>query len=149
MKERANIETKKSKTAIIVLFVLFAAVVCLRPAKTDYGFVYMVIAIALLGAAAYLIVHRYLTWYSYQLTGNELLIIKNVGSHETYLMIAPFDKITYIKPNDNSLSHIDYPVDNRLIGEFDAGGKKKTFSFSPSEDFEKRLKAILGDRFYG
>ena len=146
MKERADIEKRQSKTPIILLFVLFLAVVCLRPAKTDYGFVYMIISIGLLTAVAYLIIYRYLAYYSYQITENELLIIKNIGSHEKYMMIAPFDRIRFIRENDGSIKDIDYPVGDAYVGEFDNGGKIVRFTFSPGEKMLKKLKSELGDR---
>ena len=147
MKERAEIERNRSKTPIVVLLVLFLAVVCLRPAETDFGYVYMLIAILLLTASAYLIIYRYMAYYSYQVTANELLIIKNIGSHEKYMMIAPFDKISYIKPNDGQLSDINFPVGDAYAGEFIDGSRVRRFTFSPSEKMIKRLKAELGDKF--
>ena len=146
MRERADIERNRSKTPIVVLLVLFFAVVCLRPAETDYGFVYMIIAIFLLTASAYLIIYRYLAYYSYQITSNELLIIKNIGSHEKYMMIAPFDKINFIEPYDGQLTDINYPVGDAYAGEFYDGGRVRRFTFSPSEKLLKKLKAELGDR---
>ena len=146
MKERAEIAKKQSKTPITVLLIAFLAVACLRPAETDYGIVYMLAAILLLTGAAYLIIYRYLAYFSYQLTANELLIIKNIGSHEKYMMIAPFDRILFIKPNDGTLSDIAYPVGDAYAGEFDDGGRLRRFTFSPSKKMLEKLKTELGDR---
>ena len=149
MKEKASIETKKSKKSIIICLILFAAISCLRPAQSDYTIVYILISLCFLTAAVYLIIYRYLAWYSYQLTANELLIIRNIGNHEKYLMIAQFDKISFIKPNDTPPKSVNFPVGDELYGEYDDGGRIRTFTFSPGEEMKKRLKSILGERFYG
>ena len=149
MKEKSIIETNKSKKTIIICIILFLAFSCFRPAKSDYAMVYILISIGFLTAAAYLIIYRYLAWYSYQLTENELLIIRNIGSHEKYLMIARFDKIAFIKPNDEPGKKVNFPVGNKLYGEYSDGGRTLSFTFSPSDEMIKKLKTKLNDRFLG
>ena len=148
IKERANIQRNQSKKPIVALIILFFAVVFLRPAHSDYAIVYVIISLLLLTAAAYLIIFKYLVWYSYQLTENELVFIKNIGSHDKYLMVAPLSSIVKIEKNNVSENKtINYPLGDELFGSFDYAGKIRTFSFSPSDEMKRELKNALGDRF--
>lgn len=147
IKERANIERNQSKKPIIILIILFFAVTFLRPAHSDYAIIYVIISILFLTAAAYLIIFKYLVWYSYRLTENELIFIKNIGSHDKYLMIAPLSSIKSIeKLAPAKHKGINYPVGNKLFGKFDCGGRTRTFSFSPSKKMKSELKKLLGDK---
>lgn len=147
MRENADIPKKNYKLPIILLFVLFLAVVCLRPAQTDYGIVYVLIALGLLTGAAYLIMYGYLASFSYLITENELVLIKSVGSHEKYLIVAPLDSILYVKKNDGSIEKVNCCVGDALLGEFTSGSRKISFTFSPSDKFITKLKNSLGERF--
>lgn len=146
MRETANIPKKNYKTPVIVLLVLFFAVVCLRPAETDYGIVYILLSLGLLTAAAYLIMYGYLAVYSYLITENELVLIKSVGSHDKYLVVARLDSILYIKKNDGSIKNFNCTVGDELIGEYMDGAKRLSFSFSPGEEFKAKLKEYLGEK---
>lgn len=147
IKEKANIRRNQSKKPIVILIVLFFAVVFLRPAHSDYAIVYVIISLLLLTAAAYLIMFKYLVSYSYQLTENELVFIKNIGSHDKYLMVAPLSSITVIEKSENSnFKSISYPVGGELTGAFEYAGKIRTFSFSPSDEMKRELKKLLGEK---
>ena len=147
IKEKANIQKNQSKKPIVALIILFFAVVFLRPAHSDYAIIYVIISLLLLTAAAYLIMFKYLVWYSYQLTENELIFIKNIGSHDKYLMVAPLSSIKVIEKSETSnYKNINYPVGGELIGAFDYAGKLRTFSFSPSDEIKTELKKLLGDK---
>ena len=147
IKEKANIRKNQSKKPIIVLIALFFTVVFLRPAHSDYAIVYVIISLLLLTAAAYLIMFKYLVYYSYQLTGNELVFIKNIGSHDKYLMVAPISSITVIeKAETSNYENINYPVGGELVGAFEYAGKVRTFSFSPSDEMKRELKKLLGGK---
>lgn len=147
IEEKANIERNRSKKPIVILIVLFFAVVFLRPAHSAYAIVYVIISLLLLTAAAYLIMFKYLVYYTYRLTENELIFIKNIGSHDKYLMVAPLSAITVIGKKENSdYEIINYPVGGELAGAFEYAGRVRTFSFSPSDEMKKELKKLLGEK---
>ena len=86
-------------------------------------------------------------YYSYQLTGNDLVFIKNIGSHDKYLMVAPLSSITVIeKAETSNYENINYPVGGELVGAFEYAGKVRTFSFSPSDEMKRELKKLLGGK---
>ncbi len=151
MIEKADIKRNKSGKSIVICIIIFLAVALLRPAKTDYAIVYMIIAIGFLTAAAYLIIYKYMASYTYQITENELVFIKNIGSHERYMMIAPLSRIEEIikkcHANNEIYKNINYPVGDKFVGAYYVGQKTVTFSFSPSRDMQKLLKSKIGDRF--